>query len=148
MFHYRDLLRKHCKRKELYSLLDHNKQGVPEGQPKGQEEALDRLCDMMMFGALAPCEECNGGPLVYRSWLGPCSPCGILQSESTRDVGSSQSILRGRSSWFQTASRNAMIFCLCTRASMEPELFQIFLDCLKFHLLDSCWRQLFCHFKD
>ena len=69
MFHYRDLLRKHCKRKELYSLLNHNKKGVPEGQPKGQEEALDRLCDMMTFGALAPCEECNGGPLVYRSWL-------------------------------------------------------------------------------
>ena len=69
MFHYRDLLMKHCKRKELYSLLNHNKKGVPEGQPKGQEEALDRLCDMMTFVALAPCEECNGGPLVYRSWL-------------------------------------------------------------------------------
>ena len=35
MFYYRDLLKKHCKKKELYSLLEHNKQEVPEGEVSG-----------------------------------------------------------------------------------------------------------------
>ena len=35
MFHFRDLLRKNCKRKDLYSLLDHNKQDVSDGVNKG-----------------------------------------------------------------------------------------------------------------
>ena len=28
---------------------------------------LDRLCDILTFGALEPCAECNGGQLVYQS---------------------------------------------------------------------------------
>jgi len=68
MFYYRDLLGEHCKRKDLYFMMEHNNQEVPS--PRGKEEALDRLCDMMTFGALAPCQECHGGPLVYQSGAG------------------------------------------------------------------------------
>ena len=32
MFYYRDLLKKHCKKQELYSLLEHNKQEIPVGE--------------------------------------------------------------------------------------------------------------------
>ena len=31
---------------------------------------LDRLSDAMMFGALLPCKECDGGQLVFRSGVG------------------------------------------------------------------------------
>ena len=30
---------------------------------------LDRLCDILTFGALEPCAECNGGQLVYQSGI-------------------------------------------------------------------------------
>jgi len=66
MFYYRDLLKKHLKKAELYSLLEHNKQEIPTGE----DRALDRLCDIMTFGALEPCMECNGGQLVYQSGVG------------------------------------------------------------------------------
>merc|ERR1719431_1418267 len=36
----------------------------------GEDRALDRLCDIMTFGALEPCMECNGGQLVYQSGVG------------------------------------------------------------------------------
>ena len=32
MFYYRDLLKKHCKKAEMYSLLEHNKQEIPQGE--------------------------------------------------------------------------------------------------------------------
>ena len=66
MFYYRDLLSKNLKKQELYSLLEHNKQEVPTGE----DRALDRLSDVMTFGALEPCGECGGGQLVYQSGLG------------------------------------------------------------------------------
>jgi len=66
MFYYRDLLKKHLKKAELQSLLEHNKQEIPTGE----DRALDRLCDIMTFGALEPCMECNGGQLVYQSGVG------------------------------------------------------------------------------
>ena len=66
MFYYRDLLSKNLKRQELYSLLEHNKQEVPTGE----DRALDRLSDIMTFGALEPCQECGGGQLVYQSGVG------------------------------------------------------------------------------
>ena len=31
---------------------------------------LDRLGDIMTFGALEPCQECQNGQLVYRSGIG------------------------------------------------------------------------------
>ena len=51
MFYYRDLLGKHLKKQDLYNLLEHNKQEIPTGE----EKALDRLSDVMTFGALLPC---------------------------------------------------------------------------------------------
>ena len=66
MFYYRDLLSKNLKKQELYSLLEHNKQEVPTGE----DRALDRLSDIMTFGALEPCQECGGGQLVYQSGVG------------------------------------------------------------------------------
>jgi len=66
MFYYRDLLKKHLKKQELYSLLEHNKQEVPTGE----DRALDRLCDIMTFGSLEPCTECGGGQFVYQSGVG------------------------------------------------------------------------------
>ena len=49
MFYYRDLLKKHLKKQDLYNLLEHNKQEIPTGE----DRALDRLSDIMTFGALA-----------------------------------------------------------------------------------------------
>ena len=66
MFYYRDLLSTNLKKQELYSLLEHNKQEVPTGE----DRALDRLSDIMTFGALEPCQECGGGQLVYQSGVG------------------------------------------------------------------------------
>ena len=66
MFYYRDLLSKNLKKQELYNLLEHNKQEIPTGE----DRALDRLSDVMTFGALEPCQECGGGQLVYQSGLG------------------------------------------------------------------------------
>jgi len=66
MFYYRDLLKKHLKKQELYSLLEHNNQEIPTGE----DRALDRLSDIMTFGALEPCMECSGGQLVYQSGVG------------------------------------------------------------------------------
>ena len=66
MFYYRDLLSKHLKKQDLYNLLEHNKQEIPSGE----EKALDRLSDVMTFGALEPCQECSGGQFVYQSGVG------------------------------------------------------------------------------
>jgi poly [ADP-ribose] polymerase len=66
MFYYRDLLKKHCKKKELEALLEHNQQEVPAGE----DRMLDRLCDLLTFGGLEPCAECGGGQLVYQSGAG------------------------------------------------------------------------------
>jgi len=66
MFYYRDLMKKHMKKKELEALLGHNKQEIPVGE----DRMLDRLCDNLTFGALEPCAECNGGQLVYQSGVG------------------------------------------------------------------------------
>ena len=67
MFYYRDLLSKHLKKQDLYNLLEHNKQEIPSGE----EKALDRLSDVMTFGALEPCKECpSGGQFVYQSGVG------------------------------------------------------------------------------
>jgi len=66
MFYYRDLLKKHLKKQDLYNLLEHNKQDIPTGE----DSALDRLCDIMTFGALERCKECGNGQFVYQSGVG------------------------------------------------------------------------------
>ena len=39
---------------------------------------LDRLCDIMTFGVLEQCKECNGGQFVYKSGVGyKCQVCRI-----------------------------------------------------------------------
>lgn len=66
MFYYRDLLKKHCKKKEMEGLLEHNNQEVPIGE----DRMLDRLCDILTFGALEACDTCTNGQLVYQSGVG------------------------------------------------------------------------------
>jgi len=66
MFYYRDLLQKNLKKPELVTLLEYNGQEIATGV----DRMLDRLCDLMTFGALEPCTECNGGQLVYQSGVG------------------------------------------------------------------------------
>ena len=90
MFYYRDLLSKHLKKQDLYNLLEHNKQEIPTGEVStwhlaggvlsaltpvslSQDRALDRLSDVMTFGALEPCKECpSGGQFVYQSGVRTC----------------------------------------------------------------------------
>ena len=52
---------------EFYNLLEHNMQEIPDVDV---DQALDRLSDVMTFGALEPCGECGGGQLVYQSGVG------------------------------------------------------------------------------
>jgi len=66
IFYYRDLLERNLKKNELQDLLEANSQEVPTGV----EPMLDRLSDIMTFGALEPCQECKGGQLVFRSGVG------------------------------------------------------------------------------
>lgn len=52
-------------RKELVSLFEKNQQNVPESQ----NDKLDRLADMMVFGVPKPCKKCKG-QFSYVSGLG------------------------------------------------------------------------------
>ncbi|CAH2012006.1 unnamed protein product [Acanthoscelides obtectus] len=61
MFGYRDALAKHLDNKEMSYLLEYNDQEVPPGK----DRILDRLSDIMTFGALKPCTVCKGGQLVF-----------------------------------------------------------------------------------
>lgn len=60
MFGYRDKL-KTLSKPQLIELIETNKQEVPEGI----ERMLDRLSDIMTFGALKPCTECKEGQLSF-----------------------------------------------------------------------------------
>ncbi|GLH03003.1 Poly [ADP-ribose] polymerase [Gryllus bimaculatus] len=66
MFKFRDNLKKHLSKKELSLLLEHNNQEIPSGE----ERMLDRLSDIMTFGALQPCEQCKDGQFTFRSGVG------------------------------------------------------------------------------
>ncbi|KFB53220.1 AGAP003230-PA-like protein [Anopheles sinensis] len=48
---------------ELTKILQHNKQDVPEST----DEALDRVCDIMLFGALERCQKCGGQYVLQKS---------------------------------------------------------------------------------
>ena len=61
MFYYRDLLQKSLNKAELQDLLEANGQAPATGV----ERSLDRLADIMTFGALVPCNECKTGQLVF-----------------------------------------------------------------------------------
>lgn len=61
MYKYRDQLEKNLTKQELIELLQSNDQDVPSGK----ERILDRLADIMTFGALLPCKECKHGQLVF-----------------------------------------------------------------------------------
>ncbi|KFB53218.1 AGAP003230-PA-like protein [Anopheles sinensis] len=51
------------KKKELIEILEHNKQDVPEGA----EAVLDRVCDIILFGALERCKKCGGQYVLQKS---------------------------------------------------------------------------------
>ena len=61
MFYYRDLLQKSLNNNELKDLLEANGQAPAVGV----ERSLDRLADIMTFGALVPCKDCKNGQLVF-----------------------------------------------------------------------------------
>ncbi|CAM1297366.1 PARP1 (predicted), partial [Pycnogonum litorale] len=67
MFKYRDQL-KDLTKKELAELLEYNDQELA----KGESALLDRLCDIMTFGAISPCKECDG-QLVYSRGYYKCT---------------------------------------------------------------------------
>ncbi len=62
IYYYRDMLQRNCGKKDLEELLSHNDQEVPVGV----DRMLDRLADIMMFGALEKCGVCSDGQFVFR----------------------------------------------------------------------------------
>uniref|UniRef100_UPI00398EF7A6 poly [ADP-ribose] polymerase 1 n=1 Tax=Pristiophorus japonicus TaxID=55135 RepID=UPI00398EF7A6 len=64
----KDELKKCCSTNDLRELLIANKQGVPSGE----SAILDRVSDGMAFGALRPCEQCEG-QLVFRGDAYACT---------------------------------------------------------------------------
>uniref|UniRef100_A0A2Z5U1X2 Poly [ADP-ribose] polymerase n=1 Tax=Reticulitermes speratus TaxID=60591 RepID=A0A2Z5U1X2_9NEOP len=66
MYKYRDQLKKVLKKKDLQYLLEYNDQDIPSGE----DRMLDRLSDIMTFGALGRCDECKAGQFVFRSGVG------------------------------------------------------------------------------
>ncbi|XP_066991017.2 poly [ADP-ribose] polymerase [Anabrus simplex] len=66
MYKYRDNLRTELEKKSLAALLEYNNQEVPSGE----DRILDRLADIMTFGALERCPQCKNGQFVYRSGVG------------------------------------------------------------------------------
>ncbi|XP_075970335.1 poly-(ADP-ribose) polymerase [Anticarsia gemmatalis] len=60
LFHKHRQALSELKKTDLEELLEHNSQQVVPGK----DECLDRVADMMAFGALEPCTECKNGQLV------------------------------------------------------------------------------------
>ncbi|XP_060519943.1 poly [ADP-ribose] polymerase [Cylas formicarius] len=60
IFGYRDKL-KDLSKPQMVALLEFNDQDVPQGV----DRMLDRLSDVMAFGALLPCPKCKDGQLVF-----------------------------------------------------------------------------------
>lgn len=65
MYKYRDGL-KTLTRNQLAKLLEYNGQD----DPVGNDRKLDRLQDVMAFGALLPCSVCKKGQFVYQNGIG------------------------------------------------------------------------------
>ncbi|XP_058116088.1 poly [ADP-ribose] polymerase [Anopheles ziemanni] len=51
------------KKSELIEILEYNKQDVPEGT----DAVLDRVCDIILFGALERCKKCGGQYVLQKS---------------------------------------------------------------------------------
>ncbi|KFB53219.1 AGAP003230-PA-like protein [Anopheles sinensis] len=51
------------KKTELIEILEYNKQDVPEGA----DAVLDRVCDIILFGALERCKKCGGQYVLQKS---------------------------------------------------------------------------------
>lgn len=67
-FKYRDLL-SHYSKKKLHEILQANSQDTPPGI----EECLNRVADIMTFGALKPCSECKQGQYVLDTYGYKCT---------------------------------------------------------------------------
>ncbi|XP_039604229.1 poly [ADP-ribose] polymerase 1 [Polypterus senegalus] len=62
IWNIKDELKKYCSLNDMREILIANKQEVPSGE----SAILDRVSDGMAFGALQPCEQCQG-QLVFKS---------------------------------------------------------------------------------
>ncbi|XP_053691962.1 poly [ADP-ribose] polymerase [Sabethes cyaneus] len=63
-FKIRDKLKDlNVKKPDLISILNRNKQAIPEGP----NECLERVCDILTFGALQPCPKCKGQYVLQKS---------------------------------------------------------------------------------
>ncbi|XP_058823403.1 poly [ADP-ribose] polymerase [Topomyia yanbarensis] len=51
------------KKNDLISILQRNKQSIPEGF----DACMERVCDILTFGALQPCPKCNGQYVLQKS---------------------------------------------------------------------------------
>ncbi|RZB77497.1 poly-(ADP-ribose) polymerase [Asbolus verrucosus] len=87
MFKYRDLLEKNLNKNELTKLLEENGQEIPAGV----DRILDRLADIITFGALLPCTVCKRGQLVFDKFGYKCrgnltewTKCNTIEREPKR----------------------------------------------------------------
>lgn len=63
-FKIRDKIRDiNISKKDLISILTRNKQTIPEGV----DACLERVCDILTFGALVPCPKCQGQYVLQKS---------------------------------------------------------------------------------
>lgn len=60
-FKIRDALQNACKKNELQNILFSNNSGMVEGI----DNLLDRCADFLTFGALAKCQKCNKGDMIF-----------------------------------------------------------------------------------
>ncbi|KRT82026.1 hypothetical protein AMK59_5757, partial [Oryctes borbonicus] len=86
MFKYRDDLKQKKIKPTLQKLLTANDQAVP----RGEEEMLDRIADVMTFGALLPCPQCNGQFVfnkigyICEGNLTEWTKCGVIEKTPPR----------------------------------------------------------------
>lgn len=60
-FKIRDALKEHCNKSALQNILFKNNSGMVEGG----EKLLDRCADFLTFGALAKCQKCLKGDMIF-----------------------------------------------------------------------------------
>lgn len=65
LFETRKMLEKNCKTKDLKKILAENRSGLVEG-------LLDRCADFLTFGALAKCQKCLKGDLIFAKYGYKC----------------------------------------------------------------------------
>ncbi|XP_004519483.1 poly [ADP-ribose] polymerase [Ceratitis capitata] len=62
VFKIRDLVEGQMNKKDIISLLEHNNQEPVNGD---SEKLLNQVSDMLVFGALSPCPQCNGREILF-----------------------------------------------------------------------------------